>query len=220
MQVDSLQLLILRDKLQMRLWGMPHHCKRAGLGLRLRLGREEFISIPSCYTTASRRQERKQKFSITHLNVEEALKSWILKAQKSSSEQKESKQYFFAQTLDFKFPDEFSVNWNSLFLSFFIPMQRIPKAGREGSKVCTHWHFAVRLHTQNMHEKRHLEVILTKHWNPFLKEPKKTLFWNAFPGQNPILLASAWKNAKSLKAVHAARLCTAGTYKSTLKLCT
>lgn len=42
--------------------------------------------------------------------MEKALKPWTLKAQKSSSEQKESKEYFFAQTLAFKFPDEFSVN--------------------------------------------------------------------------------------------------------------
>lgn len=153
----------------MRLWGMPHHYEIAGLGLRLRLRRDGFFSTPSSCAVASGRKERKQKFSITQLSVEEALQSWTLKAQKSSSEQKESKQYFSPQTLHFKFPNEFSVNENSLFLSFFPPIQRIPKGGRENSKVCTHGHFAVKLHMPNMHERRHFEVILTKHWNPFLK---------------------------------------------------
>lgn len=52
------------------------------------------------------------------------------------------------------------------------------------------------------------------------KEAKKTLFWTTFPGQDPILLASPWKNANSLKGVRVARLCRASTYKSTLELCT
>lgn len=106
----------------------------------------------------------------------------------------QSKQYLFAQTLDFKFSDELSVNFN--FFSLF-PLQRIVKGGREISKVCTHWHFAVKLHTQNMHEKLHLDVILTQHSNLFLKEHKKTLSWDSLPGKDSIFLASAWKNANS-----------------------
>lgn len=80
---------------------------------------------------------------------------------------------------------------------FLLPIQRIPKGGRESSKVCTHWHFAVKLHTQNMHEKKHLEVILTQHSNLFSKEHKKTLSRDTLPGKDSIFLASAWKNANS-----------------------
>jgi len=54
---------------------MPHHNEIVGLGLRLRLRREIFFSTPSCCAVASGRKERKQKFSIIRLNVEEALKS-------------------------------------------------------------------------------------------------------------------------------------------------
>lgn len=94
-----------------------------------------------------------------------------------------------------------------LFFSFFffffpffnLPLQRIPKGGREISKVCTHWHFAVKLHTQNMHEKLHLDMILIQHSNLFLKEHKKTLHWDSLPGKDSIFLASAWKKCKLSK---------------------
>lgn len=49
------------------------------------------------------------------------------------------------------------------------------------------------------------------------KRTEKDFFWNTFAGQDPIPLASAWRNADSLKAAHVAKHCRAGTSKSTLK---
>lgn len=147
----------------------------AGLGLSLSPRKEGFFATPSCCTVPSGRKEKKSE--IFNYSIEMCKKLWNpepWKLRNQAVNKKNPNSISLPKLLILSFL--MSPLWSKIryFLFFFLPIQTIPKGGRESSKVCTHWHFTVKLHTQNMHEKRHLEVILTKHWNPFLKEPKKT----------------------------------------------